>query len=234
MYDNLEENSMSERHADQGYRKFWPTMKEMTWKERIKHILYYYGKYAIIAAFFLYVFVDVIYDMNKEKPEQILKGTAINVHVSVDMERTLTEDAFPFVGGVDTEKQEVTLLPNEISHADLHLISVIQTKLVTGEYDYALMDQTALEMLLSMQALPDLNLVLPEEKVAQWEGRFISVQTEGTVCPVAIDITGTPLAAGCTYEGERIYLGFPVTIDTYKAVEPFYDYLMEQGLLEKP
>lgn len=225
---------MSERHADQGYRKFWPMMKEMTWKERIKHILYYYGKYAVLLALIIYMCADVIYDANKAKPVQILKGTAVNVHVSVDMERTLTEDAFPFVGGIDAEKQEVTLLPSEISQADLHMISAMQTKFLSGEYHYALMDQTALGMLLSMQALPDLNLLLPEEKMAEFEGRFISVQTEGQIYPVAIDITGTPLAAGCTYDGDRIYLGFPVNVNTVAAVEPFFEYLMEQGLLEKP
>ncbi len=225
---------MSEQHADQGYRKFWPTMKGMNWKERIKHILYYYGKYAIIAAFLVYMFADLIYDAYKEKPENILAGTAINVHVSIDMERTLTEDAFPFMGGADTQKQEVTLVPNEIGPADLHMISALRTKLLSATYDYALMDQTALEMLLSMQALPDLNLLLPETKLAEFEDHFISVQTEGETYPVAIDITGTPLAAGCTYDGERIYLGFPVTGNTLEVVEPFYDYLITQGLLTKP
>lgn len=234
MHGSLEENNMSEQHADQGYRKFWPTMKGMNWKERIKHILYYYGKYAIIIAFVIYMCVDLVYEAYREKPENILAGTAINVHISVDMERTLTEDVFSFVGGEDSEKQEVTLVPNEINPSDLHIISALQTKLLAGDYDYALMDQTALEMLLSMQALPDLNLLLPEEKLAEFEDHFISVQTEGETYPVAIDITGTPLAAGCTYDGERIYLGFPVTVNTVEAVEPFYDYLMEQGLLEMP
>ena len=225
---------MREGHADQGYRKFWSTMKDMNWKERIKHIFYYYGKYTIIVVFLVYMFTDLIYEANKEKPENILAGTAINVHVSVDMERILTEEAFSFVGGVDTEKQEVTLVPNELSHADLHMIAALHTKFMAGDYDYVLMDQTALEVLLTMEALPDLNLLLSEEKVAQWEGRFISVQTNEETYPVAIDITGTPLAAGCTYEGGRLFLGFPVNVDTYEVAEPFYNYLVEQGLLEKP
>ena len=228
---------MNEKHADQGYRKFWPTIKEMKWKDRIKYFLYYYGKYAIIAAFLVYMITDLVYETNKEKPENILAGTAINVHVSMDMERTLVEDVFSFVGGEDTEKQEVTLVPNELNQTDFNMISMIsamRTKLLSGAYHYVLIDQTALEILLSMQALPDLKLLLPEEKLAEFEDRFIFVQTEGENHPVAIDITDTPLAAGCTYEGERIYLGFPVTVDTMEIVEPFFDYLMEQGLLAKP
>lgn len=225
---------MSERHADQGHRKFWAIMKEMSWKERATHILYYYGKYLLVAAFLVYVCVDVLIDTTKEKPENILAGTAINVHISVDMEKILTDDAFFHVGGENTEKQEATLVPNQLKPSDFMLLSTMRTELLTGKYDYVLMDQTALEMLLSMQALPNLYQLLPEEKWESWNDRFISVQTEGQTYPVAIDITGTPLAAECTYDGDRIYLGFPVNMDTMDVVEPFLEYLVSQGLLETP
>lgn len=225
---------MSERHADQGYRKFWATMKEMSWKERGIHILYYYGKYLVIVAFLVYMFADLLIYTNKEKPERILAGTAINVHVSVDMEKILTADAFFHVGGENADKQEVTLVPNRLKPSDFILLSQMRTELLTGKYDYVLMDQTALEMLLSMQALPNLYQVLPEEKWEPWNDRFISVQTEEQTYPVAINITGTPLAADCTYDGDRIYLGFPVNVDTLDVVEPFLEYLVSQGLLETP
>lgn len=225
---------MQERHADQGHRKFWATMKEMTWKERIQHILYYYGKYMIIAVFLIYMLTDILIDAYKEKPEVLLAGTAVNVHVSVEMEKTLTEDIFSVVGGTDAEKQEVTLSPNKIDYTDVHMTSALQTKLLAGDYHYVLMDQTALDMLISMQALPNLYQVLPKEKWEPWNDRFISVQTEGVQYPVAIDISGTPLAAGCSFDGDRIYMGFPVNLDTLAVVETFLDYLLTQGLLNVP
>lgn len=225
---------MQERHADQGHRKFWTTMKEMNWKERIQHILYYYGKYMIIAAFLIYMLTDILIDAYKEKPEVLLAGTAVNVHVSVEMEKTLTEDIFSVVGGTDAEKQEVTLSPNKIDYTDVHMTSALQTKLLAGDYHYVLMDQTALDMLISMQALPNLYQVLPKEKWEPWNDRFISVQTEGVQYPVAIDISGTPLAAGCSFDGDRIYMGFPVNLDTLAVVETFLDYLLTQGLLNVP
>ena len=225
---------MQERHADQGYRKFWATMKEMTWKERIQHILYYYGKYMIIAVFLIYMLTDILIDAYKEKPEVLLAGTAVNVHVSVEMEKMLTEDIFSVVGGTDAEKQEVTLSPNKIDYTDVHMTSALQTKLLAGDYHYVLMDQTALDMLISMQALPNLYQVLPKEKWEPWNDRFISVQTEGVQYPVAIDISGTPLAAGCSFDGDRIYMGFPVNLDTLAVVETFLDYLLTQGLLNVP
>lgn len=225
---------MREGHADQGHRKLWSTLKELKGKERIEHFLYYYGKYTLIAVLLLVMFGNLLYDMLKPKPEVILSGTAVNVHVSVEMEKRLTEDVFPYMGGEDHEKQEVTLLPNQVSQAELHMLSALQTKVFAGEYHYALMDQTALDLMISMQAFPELALLLPEEKLARWEGRFISVEAENGITPVAIDITGTPLAAGCSYSGDRIFLAFPVNVDTMQAVEPFYDYLIEQGLLDLP
>lgn len=225
---------MNERHADRGYRKFWATMKELTWKKRIEHFFYYYGKYMIIAAFLIYMFTDVLIDAYKQQSETLLAGVAINVHVSVDMEEKLTDGVFPYVGGTDTDKQEVTLSPSEISQTNLHMISALQTKLLSGEYHYVLLDQTALDILISMQALPDLYQVLPQEKVDLWADKFISVQTDGETYPVAIDITGTPLAEECTYDDGRIFMGFPVNLDSLAVIEPFYDYLIAQGLLTTP
>lgn len=225
---------MSQEHVDRGYRKFWPTMKEMTWKERIGHIIYYYGKYALVGAFLIYLFTGVLLDAYKEKPEVILSGTAVNVHVSVEMEKALVEEAFAFVGGEDTEKQQAALVPNRISSTDLHTGSILQTKLLSGEYHYALMDQMGLDMVLSMQALPNLYEILPEQKWEFWSDRFIFVQTEGETYPIALDITDTALAAGCTYDGDRLYLGFPVNVDTLDVIEPFLAYLQTQLLQIAP
>lgn len=234
MCNNLEESNMKERHADQGHRKFWSLMKEMTWKERFTHIWYYYARYILLAICILYIIGDVLYESFKEKPIEILSGTAINVSVSTTMERKLTDELLPYISRDDLGKQTVTLVPNKMDEWDIHNISTMRTKLLSGDYDYVLMDQVALDTLISMQALPSLKLLLPEEEVAKWEGSCIAVQSEGETHPIALDITGTPLAAECGYTGERLFLGFPVNQNTATVVEPFYNYLMEQGLLTKP
>lgn len=223
---------MTEQHADQGHRKFWPLMKSMTWKQRLQHIVYYYLKYALIAAFLIYMGIDVAYDALKPKPEVLLSGTAVNIHVSVDMEQKLRGDAFAAMGGTDTDKQVIKLVPNQINYTDLYAGSGLQTKMLAGDYHYCLMDLTGLEMLLSMQAFPNLEEVLDEGRLARWEGRFRYVQTEGETYPIAIDITGTVLAAGCEYEGDYLFLGFPVNVDMVPTAIAFIDYLYESGLLE--
>ena len=97
-----------------------------------------------------------------------------------------------------------------------------------------LMDQTALDMLISMQALPELDMEFSAERLAQFDGKYIYIETDGRKFPVAIDITGTPLAAGCTYDGQRIFLAFPVNLDTLDMVEPFRAYLTDNSLLKTP
>lgn len=234
MCNNTGGTNMKERHADQGHRKFWSLMKEMTWKERLTHIWYYYARYILLAAFSIYLIGNVIYDSFKPKQVEILSGCLINVSVSTTTERILTDDAFPFVGGEDPEKQKVALTRSDVEEWNLHAVSNMQTKVLAGDYDYVLMDQTALDLLIAMQALPTLDLLLPEEDVEEWKDHSIFVQTEGVNYPVAIDITGTPLAEGCSYDGERIFLGFPVNEQTLSTVKLFYDYLTGQGLLTKP
>ena len=225
---------MKERHADQGYRKFWSLMKEMTWKERFTHIWYYYARYILLAICVLYIAGDVLYQSFKEKPAEILSGTLINVTISTNLERMLKEDVLDYVRRDDLGAQTVTLVPNKMDDWDLGNISTLRTKLLAGDYDYVLMDETALNTLVSMQALPSLKLLLPEEEIAKWEGSCISVQSEGEMHPIALDITGTVLAKECGYSGERIFLGFPVTQNTIDMVIPFYNYLVAQGLLTKP
>ena len=135
---------MKERHADQGHRKFWSLMKEMTWKERFTHIWYYYARYILLAICILYIIGDVLYESFKEKPIEILSGTAINVSVSTTMERKLTDELLPYISRDDLGKQTVTLVPNKMDEWDIHNISTMRTKLLSGDYDYVLMDQPAL------------------------------------------------------------------------------------------
>ena len=224
---------MQERHADQGHRKFWSLMKEMTWKERLTHIWYYYARYILLGIGILYIAGDVLYDTLKAKPIEVLSGTVINVTISTDLERMLKEDIIPYVSRDDLGEQTVSLVPNKMDDWDLGNISTLRTKLLAGDFDYVLMDQTALDTLVSMQALPSLKLLLPEEEMAKWEGSCISVQSEGEMHPIAIDITGTVLASECGYKGDRLFLGFPVTQNTSSSVAPFYNYLVTQGLLNK-
>ena len=92
MGKKIETTEQTERHADQGYRKFWSTMKELPWKQRFRHFFDYYGKYTLIAILLIFMFTDVLVTSLTPKPELVLSGTAINVSVSVEMEKKLTDE----------------------------------------------------------------------------------------------------------------------------------------------
>ena len=223
---------MSEQHADQGHRNFWTLMKNMTWKQRFQHFTYYYLKYALIGAFLIYMFVDLAYDSLQPKPEVILSGTLVNVQIEDDMRSRLCDDAFAHMGGTDPETQTTRLEPNPIDFTDMLAGANLQTKLMSGDYHYCLMDQTGLEKLLALQVMPNLAEVLTAEQLALFEGRLRYLRSENDTFPIAIDITGTPLAEGCTWEGDNLYLSFLVIHDMIPTAVAFMDYLLSQGLLE--
>ena len=225
---------MENQHPDQGHRTFWSAMKTMTWKQRFQHFTYYYLKYVLIAAFLIYIGIDLTVDSLTPKPEVILSGTVINVQISEEVEYILTDGAFPHMGGTDSEKQTVKLEPNPISLTDMYAGTNLHTKMTAGDYHYCLMDRAGLEKLLSLQVLPNLTQVLTPEQLALFEGRFSYLKTETETFPIAIDITGTPLAEGCRFEGERLYLGFPTILEDIPGAVAFMDYLLSQGLLEIP
>lgn len=220
---------MSEQHADQGYRSFWKTMKGMTWKERIQHFFYHYGTLAIVVVILVAVMADLAYEFFKPKPEILLSGTAVNVKMWHETNVALTEDAFAFMGGEDTEKQEVKLVANEVSQHSIGVAQTWNTWLISGNYDYLLMDDEALRILMPMGLFTDLRLLLTPEQMALWEERFSYVREEGKEqYPVVINIAGTPLADGCQFEGKDLYLAFAVQEERAPVAKRFFEYLTQE------
>lgn len=223
---------MSEQHADQGYRSFWKTMKGMTWKERIQHFCYHYGTLAIVVVILVAVLADLAYEFFKPKPEVILSGTAVNVKMWEETRVTLVEDAFDFMGGEDPEKQEVKLVANEVSRNTIGAAQTWNTWLISGDYDYLLMDTEALQVLMPMALFTDISLLLTPEQMDPWKNgqtdRFCYAREEGKEqYPVAINIGGTPLAEGCQYEGD-IYLAFAVQEERAAVASRFFEYLTQE------
>ena len=230
---------MRDKNADQGFRKFWPLMKSMTWKERIQHIFYYYAKYALLAAFLIYLGVSLAVDMFSPSPTMLLSGATVNVSISDDMKLTLVEDAFVAMGGTDRNKQAVSLTPYQVTGPELDSSSTymaLQGEIGAYQYHYVITDQTGLDLLVSMPALSDLSMVLSEEKQALLQDRLVMDTLGGKTVPLAIDIRGTALAAACTYNGkdngEGLFLGFPVSEKDFPVAEAFLDFLIDKELLE--
>ena len=224
---------MSEQHADQGHRKLFKTMAGMTWPQRIKYFLYYYGKLTLVIILILAMFGDFLWKSLREKPEVLYAGIAINVQVSQELEDVLTTDLMTHLGVTDPKKQEVTLTPARFSDFDLEMISTYKTKLSIGIYDYAIIDMVALAQLAPSDVFPDLNLLIPKEKLEPWSDRFMHGMGEnGELYPIAIKITDTPFGEECTYSGEDLFLVFPATQSTAHKIPALFDYIVENLLMK--
>ena len=224
---------MNEQHADQGHRKLFQTMAGMTWPERIKYFLYYYGKLMLAVILVLAIIGDFFWKSLQEKPEVLYAGLAINVQVSQELEDVLTTDLMAHLGVTDSTKQEVTLSPARFSDFDLQAISTYKTKLSIGTYDYAILDMVALAQLAPSDVFPDLNLLLPKEKLEPFADWFMyGMGEDGELVPIAIKIADTPLGEECTYSGENLFLVFPAIQETAHKIPVLFDYIVENLLNE--
>lgn len=224
---------MDEQHADQGYRPFFKTMAGMTWKERFSYFIYYYGKFALIAILVLVMLGDLLWETLRPKPEVVCAGIVMNVQISEELEDVLIDDLMAHYGITDPEKQEVTLQPMHFTEVDFQVISSLETKLSVGTYDYALLNPTAMKLMAPRGVFPDLNLLLPKEKLEPWADRFIYGNTEdGEKYPIGINLTDTAVDKECTYNGDSLYLAFPATQETAHRIPALFDYIVENLLTE--
>lgn len=201
---------MTGKHADQGYRKLVPTLKAMTWKQRIEHILYYYGVIGTVALAVILAGIFMMVDMFSEKPVTMLEGMAVNVIWEDDVDKALTEDLYERFNVTDPKMQVVHVTYAYLDEYSNQEVDAMTTKIYAGEIDYLVVDKLAMDWLAPWGAFTDLQLLLSEESLKKWELCFVYAQGEtGDKYPIAIDLAKTPLAKKCTFDGDHLYLGFP-------------------------
>lgn len=201
---------MAEKHADQGYRKLGKTLKEMTWKQRWDHLIYYYGVIGVATIALLLMGVFVVADMLSEKPVVKLEGMTVNVRWEDSVEKALTEDLYERFNVTDPNMQVVTVTHAVLDEYSNQIIDAMTTRIYTGEIDYLVVNKMAMDWLAPWGAFTDLQLLLSEETLKKWELCFVYAQGEtGDKYPIAIDLAKTPFAEKCTFKGDHLYLGFP-------------------------
>ncbi|MBE6940917.1 MAG: hypothetical protein E7436_06400 [Ruminococcaceae bacterium] len=224
---------MKEQHADQGYRKFWATMKEMTWKERWEYFWEYYKVATIVTIFLAVVLGTILYDALKPRPEIIIKGAVVNVALSEQTEKDLSEGLLALFEGTEDQTAELmfsTIVTDTSVTHDASSNYAEITKLVAGitaqELDYLLMDEAAKNYFAQQEVFQDLANLLSREQLAALEGRLVyQTLKDGTEVPTAIDLSGLPLDEGCT-TGKGLYIGFPGNTGREDKLGALVEYLL--------
>ncbi|MBE6917254.1 MAG: hypothetical protein E7470_05065 [Ruminococcaceae bacterium] len=219
---------MDNKHADQGYRKLWKTLKDMTWKQRWEHLIYYYGVFALVAIAVIIMGVSLIVDMTSEKPEYLFEGMLVNVGWTDEVEERMTTDLFDLLGGTDPEKQYVLVNHFALKEYSASIIENMYTRVAVGEIDYILVDKFAMDAMAPWGFFTNLNLILSPETMKQWEAYFVYAHDEMTeeIYPIAIDLSKTEFAKQCRYTGDHLYIGFAGNTNRPMKPEDFLQYLM--------
>lgn len=221
---------MRQKHADQGYRKLRDVLKDMTWKQRWDHLIYYYGVAALVGIAVLIMGISVIIDVCSEDPYYLFEGMTVNVRWSDEAETAVTTDLFDHLGGTDPKKQYVIANHFSLQEYSAAMIESMYTRVATGEIDYILVDKFAMDAMAPWGFFTDLNLILSKEAMKQWEPYFVYAQDDMTeeIFPIAIDISKTPFAKECTYKGDYLYLGFTGNTGREMGPEEFMEYLFSR------
>lgn len=225
---------MDRWHADQGYRKLGETLKGMTWKQRIDHLTYYYGVFAVVGIAVLLMCTFVLIDMFSEKPVVKLEGMAVNVTWEDEVDKALTEDLYERLNVTDPKKQIVDVTYAVLDEYSNQILDAMTTKIYAGEIDYIIVNKMAMDWLAPWGAFTDLTLLLSEETLEKWELQFVYAQGEDErMYPIAIDLAKTPFAKKCTFKGDHLYLGFPGNTKREMTPEDILAYFEAKFLIGK-
>lgn len=214
-------------HADQGYRKLFKTLKGMSWKERWDHLIYYYGVAALIVAAVLVMATTLIIDIITPDPVYLYEGMFVNVTVSDELEEALSSDIYDMLGGTDPDMQLVAVNQFVLKDYSASMIESMYTRVYTGQIDYIITDEFAMECLAPWSVYTDLTHLLSEETLEKWKPYLVTgIGYDGSVFPIAIDISHTEFAKQCKYSGEPLFIGFPGNTGHDINAEEFLAYLM--------
>lgn len=193
----------------------------------------YFKDYYLIKSVLLLLAIVMITSLLCEtvflRKEIVYSGCAVNIELDSEAKQFLTEEYLNRLGK-KSRKQEVSLADCYIDfHPEEQVMdsnydqSVLYAQLAVKEYDYLLLDESALTGLVPMEIYDDLSQILPKEWMSAHEDVLVSLDMADGTYPVAIDVSDTFLSDHTS--SEKIYLAFVVTTHQTEKTRQFLEYL---------
>lgn len=112
---------------------------------------------------------------------------------------------------------------------NLYTLTTIASLNETGELDYLLMDQLALESLIKQETFLDLRQFFTEEQLQELGDRVIYVRSSEMEVwksyPVAVDISGLSYIRENTATADKVYFGIAVESPRIEQIRLVWEYL---------
>lgn len=226
------------------FRELMDDMKPMTFGEKVDHLWTYYKEYVFIAFIVGLLIAAGISGYINANKEYLFKGMMVNISMSQEGYRYLTEDMLTRMGDGDPNQ---TIMMDYTNFEDLadptngednYNASLLFIARVSGGLlDCALLDQMAFEFYLTQEAYGDWTTFFTQAELDALGDKVIyamaaeeEVDAEGNVTeavrwPAAIEISDLPFFKEHAPENDKIYFVLSGNQPNHEAVRAFWDHL---------
>lgn len=232
------------------FRELMADLKPMTFGEKIDHLWTYYKEYVFIALIVGMLVAAGITGYINANREYLFKGMMVNISMSQEGYRYLTEDMLTRVGTGDPNETVMMDYTNFEDLADptngednYNASLLLIARVSGGLLDCALLDQMAFEFYLTQEAYGDWSTFFTPAELEAFGDKVIyamaaeeEIDEEGNVIeavrwPAAIEISYLPFFKEHAPENEKIYWVLSGNQPNHDAVRAFWDHIYQW---EKP
>ena len=209
-------------------------MKDMTFKEKIAHLWDYYKWFAIVAVVLIAATISVVISVKENSKELAFGGAVVNLTVTEEGNAYLKEGWFEKLGG-DPKTQKIELDTLYVANLDMPTTDVqysmagitkLTTMIAGCDIDYVMADAYSVHYLCSSGSFSPLDQVLPQELLAQFEGKLVELDDEGEKSLIAIDISDLAFVKKHVDSNDKVYIAFPGNTPRTAETVAFLQYLM--------
>ena len=198
---------------DQEINKF----KSMDSEKKWDYFKTYYLKTMVIGIIVLALIIHLLYSITLGKREVLASGCFVNVGISEEGVRFLTDEYLTFCGKTDKDAVAVAALDESVNvygespmSTDTYEEMAFLTQLSAGEYQYMILDKEGLEKFAELELYADLESILDEQQMSNLEDRIVYLDNQAGKdnTASAIALAGTGFAAKYRLMPKEIYLAF--------------------------
>lgn len=217
----------------QEWLKLIEELKPMTAKQRIDHLWTYYKEYLWFVALGVVVICVVVTGAINSNKEIIAGGMMINISIEQEGYNYLSEDFREHLGGkgkevVEMDYSNFSSLADPTNSEDNYYASMLLlARVESGDLDYILLDQFAMEYYITQGVYLDLReFFTPEELEALGEKVIYARQEDETDSwAVAVDISDLPFVQEMIGTEEKTYFALAGSTSRPEICREMWEYL---------
>lgn len=222
------------------FKELAADLKPMTFWQKVDHLWSYYKEWLLIALLIGIVITITVTSVINANKEYKFKGMMVNLTMSQEGYRYMTDDFLAKIGTGDKNEAVVvdytnfTDLADPTSTEDNYGASLLLIARVSGQMlDCALIDQLALEFYLTQDVFGTLSTFFTQEQLDAMGDKVIYAKQEDDEWadetyepyPVAVEISQMQFFQDVAPNNEKIYFVLSGNHPDLEAVQAFWDHL---------